>query len=292
MSRLAFVFPGQGSQRPGMGRRWVEADPFDEASDATGLDVRHLVCDADEGELQRTDHAQVATAACGLAAWRALRRAGVEPDLVAGHSLGELTALVAAGAVDLGAGLSLVGARGRAMAAAAALRPGTMLALLGCDLGTAEALCTGAPGLVGVANVNGPDQIVLAGTPEGVDAVASAVPAGVRAVRLSVGGAFHSPLMSPAVGPFAVAVGGTRWSDAEVPVVCNLDGRPHLCAAELVPRLVAQICSPVRWDACLWALRERGVTRVVEVGPGGVLTRLVRRQMPAVAVQSVAQPDA
>jgi [acyl-carrier-protein] S-malonyltransferase len=291
---LAFVFPGQGSQRPGMGRRWVEADPtlFDDASDVTGLDVRHLVCDADAGELQPTGKAQVATAVCGLAAWRALRSAGIVADVVAGHSLGELTALVAAGCLDERSGMALVGARGRAMAGAAAAQPGTMVALLGCDLAEAEAACASTTAPIGVANVNAPDQIVLAGSADGIRAAtAAARRPGVRVVSLPVGGAFHSLLMAGALGAFALALSGTRLRDADVPVVCNVDGRPRQRAGELLPLLVAQLCSPVQWGTCVQTLRELGVDRIVEVGPGGVLTRLIRRQLHGVETLSVGDPD-
>jgi [acyl-carrier-protein] S-malonyltransferase len=289
---VAFVFPGQGAQKAGFGTAWVEADPtfFAEASAATGVDVAHLVRDASDDELRRTDRAQLATAACSLAGWRTLRRAGVDADLVAGHSVGELSALVAAGAMGLRAGLRLVGARGRAMATAAAAHPGTMAALVGVDRNDAEAACAGAGGLATVANLNAPDQVVVAGTSDAVAAATAAVRRpGVRVVPLAVGGAFHSPLMAGAVAPFARAVVEAGIADAALPVVCNVDGRPHTRAAVLVPLLVAQLCSPVEWVASVRTLAATGVDTVVEVG-SGVLTRLLRRQLPGVRLLSVAPP--
>lgn len=295
---IAFVFPGQGSQNPGMGAPWVDAWPdlFAAASDAAGTDVVRLTCDADEAELRRTDNAQIATAVCSLAALAGLAAAGVAPGVAAGHSLGEYPALVATGVLDPPAAIGLVAVRGRAMASAAERFPGTMAALLGADVDLAQAACdkaaaAGEP-MVCVANVNAADQVVVSGTEAAVGAaVEAAKDLGVRkALPLRVGGAFHSPLMSAALVPLATAIAATVMADAAVPVVCNADAAAHTRAAEIAPLLVAQVCAPVRWHETFTALDGLGVDAVVEVGQGGVLHKLAKRALPGRTVLKVAEP--
>lgn len=296
---IAFVFPGQGSQNPGMGVPWVDAWPdlFDAASDAAGTDVARLTCDAGEAELRRTDNAQIATAVCSLAARASLDAAGLVPDVTAGHSLGEYPALVAAGVLTAPDAIGLVAVRGRAMAASAARLPGTMAALLGADADLAQAACDKAAAageaMVCVANVNAADQVVVSGSEAAVGAAgAAAKELGVKKVLpLRVGGAFHSPLMSAALVPVAVAVAATAMTDAKVPVVCNVDAAAHTRAAEIAPLLVAQVCAPVRWHETLTVLDGLGVEAVVEVGQGGVLAKLAKRALPGRTVVKVAAPD-
>jgi len=295
---IAFVFPGQGSQNPGMGLPWVDSCPdlFDVASRAAGKDVRRLTCEADEAELRSTENAQMATAVCSLAALRALREGGVRPAVVAGHSLGEYPALVAAGALDEEAALRLVAVRGAAMAEAAAGTPGTMAAILGADEDMAAAACQKAPGTVVVANVNSAEQVVISGTEDAVQAACDAALAlgAKRAMPLRVGGAFHSPLMAAALVDLAQAIAATSFSDASIPVVCNVDARPHTAAAELVPLLVAQVCAPVRWSGTMQTLSALDVTAVIEVGQGGVLKKLAQRHFkgadPECSVAAVTGP--
>lgn len=296
---IAFLFPGQGSQNPGMGAPWVDAWPdlFAAASEAAGTDVVALTCDAGEAELRRTDNAQIATAVCSLAALASLQSAGVAPGVAAGHSLGEYPALVAAGVLTAADAIGLVAVRGRAMAAAAERFPGTMAALLGADADTAQAACDKAAAageaMVCVANLNSADQVVVSGTEGGVDAaVAAAKELGVKkALPLRVGGAFHSPLMSAALVPLANAVASTMLGDATVPVVSNVDARTHTSAGEIAPLLVAQVCAPVRWHETMAVLDGLGVEAVVEVGQGGVLHKLARRALPGRSVLKVASPD-
>ncbi len=291
---IAFLFPGQGSQRPGMGRPWVQRWPdlFRVAAEATGRDVFRLVCDADAEELRSTDNAQVATAVCSLAALASLAEAGLRPAAVAGHSLGEYAALVAAGAVAPEAGMRLVAARGAGMAEAAQRHPGTMTALLGAGVEAAEAACEKAGGTVCVANVNAPDQVVLSGTEDALGrAVDGARALGARkALPLRVGGAFHSPLMAPALPALATALGRTDFVDPGVPVVCNVDGLPRRDAGALVPVLLAQLCSPVLWHKSLETLAAMGIRGFVEVGSGGVLLKLAKRALPGAVVTAVAVP--
>ncbi|MBX7159235.1 MAG: ACP S-malonyltransferase [Acidimicrobiia bacterium] len=295
---IAFVFPGQGSQNPGMGAPWVEAWPdlFDAASEAAGSDVVRLTCSADETELRRTDNAQIATAVCSLAALASLRAAGVTPAVTAGHSLGEYPALVAAGSLDDAAAISLVATRGSAMATAAARFPGTMAALLGADEHIAQAACdkaaAGGDPMVCVANHNAADQVVISGTEAGVDAAAAAAKelGAKKALPLRVGGAFHSPLMAPALVPLAVKVAATPFADATVPIVANLDATAHTDAAEIAPLLLGGLCAPVRWHETMQLLDRLGVDAVVEVGQGGVLHKLAKRALPGRVVARVAEP--
>lgn len=296
---IAFVFPGQGSQNPGMGAPWVEAWPglFAAASEAAGVDVVRLTCAAEEAELRRTDNAQIATAVCSLAALASLRAAGVGPGVTAGHSLGEYPALVAAGALEPSAAIGLVAARGAAMAAAAERFPGTMAALLGADTGIARAACDKAAAagdpMVCIANHNAVDQVVISGTAAALDAaVAAAKALGVKkALPLRVGGAFHSPLMAPALVPLASALARTPLAEPAVPVVSNVDAAAHSSASELVPLLLAGLCAPVRWHGTMQLFGSLDVEAVVEVGQGGVLRKLAKRALPGTVVTSVAGPD-
>jgi [acyl-carrier-protein] S-malonyltransferase len=292
---LAFTFPGQGSQRPAMGAPWQGHPAWDrvgEASDAAGDDVSHLLLEAGDEELRQTDRAQLATFVLGLVALDAARSAGLAPTACAGHSLGEYTALVAAGALDPDEGVRLVAARGAAMHAAAEANPGTMAAVLGLDDVEAEAACRQAGGDVWVANRNGPGQVVIAGTAEAVaGAGAAAKERGARKVLpLPVAGAFHTPLMAPAADDLDSALGAAAWRPADVPVVTNVDALPHTEAAGWRPLLGAQLCRAVRWRESVARLAEYGADTFVELGPGGVLTGLVRRIVPGARAMAVSSP--
>ncbi len=293
---LAFVFPGQGSQRPGMGRPWsghVSWSIVDEASDILGADLAHLLVDADVDELVGTARAQMATYVTSLVVLDALRRAGVVPAACAGHSLGEYTALTAAGSLSLADGLALVQARGAAMQRAADARPGTMAAVLGLDDEAAEQACRQAGGDVWMANLNAPGQVVLSGAPEAVAAAGDAARSlgARRVVPIPVGGAFHTPLMAPAEHDLDEALGAAALGAPEVPVVANVDAAPHDQASEWPGLLHAQLTSPVRWRGCLERLAHDGATTLVEVGPGGVLCGLVRRTLPDAGTVAVAVPE-
>ncbi len=293
---LAFTFPGQGSQRQGMGRAWVDHPSWEvvgEASAVAGRDLSRLVLDADQDELTLTANAQLATYVVSLVVLDAIERVGIEPTACAGHSLGEYTALTASGALAFEDGVRLVVERGEAMHHAAEERPGTMAAVLGADEDDVEAACQRAEGEVWVANYNAPGQVVIAGTAEAVAAAGTiAKELGARRVMpFAVAGAFHTPLMAPARARLRKALADTPFSAPEVPVVANVDARAHPDPADWPALLSAQLCGPVRWRQSLATLGELGATQVVEVGPGGVLTGLARRTLPDAQAMSVASPD-
>ncbi|MGH9081166.1 MAG: ACP S-malonyltransferase, partial [Acidimicrobiales bacterium] len=293
---LSFTFPGQGSQRSGMGHAWVEHPSWEvtaEASDIAGRDLTSLLLDAPLEELTRTDHAQLATFVMSLVVLDAVERLGLSPAACAGHSLGEYTALVASGSLSISDGTRLVIERGGAMQTAAEQRPGTMAALIGIDDDDAEVACQRAEDEVWVANYNAPGQVVIAGTEPGVaSAIERARQLGARKVLpIPVSGAFHTQLMLPARARLRTTLDEVDFHSPEVPVVANVDARVHTDPGEWPGLLSAQLCSPVRWRQSLEALGGRGVTVLAELGPGGVLTGMVRRTVPEVRGVSVAVPD-
>ncbi len=295
---LAFTFPGQGSQRPGMGAPWQDHPSFElveQAADITGRDVVGLVLEADQPTLKRTDNAQLATFVMSLIVLDAAERVGLEPGVCAGHSLGEYSALVASGAIDLESGLHLVAERGAAMQAAAEESPGTMAAVMGLDDDGVEAACLRAEGDVWVANYNAPGQVVIAGSEEAVaEAGRLAKELGAKKVLpIPVGGAFHTPLMSSARERLRKALADVGFRSPEPVVVANVDARPHSSSSDWPRLLSAQLCSPVRWRQTIDQLIAIGTQTFVELGPGGVLTGLARRLLPTpdtIAV-SVTTPD-
>ena len=289
----ALVFPGQGSQRPGMGEPWV-ADPgwslVERASDVLGRDLERLLLDADEAELRSTQNAQLSTYLVSLLAWQAVLPHDVAA--VAGHSLGELTALVSGGVLTSYDGLDLVVARGDAMLAAADAAPGEMAAVLGLADAEVERVCAGIE-QVWPANFNAPEHVVISGTAAGVAAASAACrEAGARRVlALPVGGAFHTPLMAPARERLDAALRSVPYARPQVPVLSAVDARPYRddprSAATTLSR---QLTAPVRWRQLLEALPAYGVDTVLELGPGGVLTALVKRTLPGLRAVSVATP--
>jgi [acyl-carrier-protein] S-malonyltransferase len=278
-----------------MGLPWVDHPSWElieEASDLAGRDVGALLLEAPMDELTRTDNAQLATFVMSLVVLDAVERLGLFPAACAGHSLGEYTALVASGAVSLRDGTRLVLERGQAMRAAAADRPGTMAALLGIGDDDADAACQRAESEVWVANYNAPGQVVIGGSADGVAAASAlAKELGAKKVMpIPVGGAFHTPLMQDARPRLRQALDGAEFHAPEVPVVANVDARVHVDVAEWPGLLSSQLCSPVRWRQTLEAFHGRGATLLVELGPGGVLTGLVRRTVPDVKGIAVAVP--
>jgi [acyl-carrier-protein] S-malonyltransferase len=293
---LAFTFPGQGSQRPGMGRPWIDHPSWelvDEASDVCGRDVAQLLLDADAEELRDTRHAQLTTFVLSLVVLDAVERLGIEPSFCAGHSLGEYTALTATGALSFDDGVRLVSERGAAMHDASQEHPGTMAAVLGLDDEQVEIACRRADHDVWVANFNAPGQVVIAGSAEGVAAAADvARQLGAKKVMpLPVSGAFHTPFMSPARDRLRKAIAEACPRDTEVPVVSNVDALPHAVGAEWASLLSAQLSSPVRWKQSLNTLHELGVVHYAELGPGGVLTGMAKRTLDRARTISVATPD-
>jgi [acyl-carrier-protein] S-malonyltransferase len=293
----AWLFPGQGAQRPGMGAPWVGTPAWavvDRVSDAAGRDVGALLLDADAETLQATRNAQLATftlSLVALAAWRdRTGDAALEAAAFAGHSLGEYTALVAAGALSEEGGTRLVLERGEAMQDAADAALGTMAALLGLDAAVVAGLVGEVDGCW-VANDNAPGQVVVSGTPAGVAAAGEVVrAAGGKVMALPVGGAFHSPLMAPAATRLEAALAAASFADARVPVVANVDATAHTEGAGWPARLSAQLSEPVRWRASLHTLAGLGIDRFVELGPGSALAGMVKRTVPAAARASVATP--
>jgi [acyl-carrier-protein] S-malonyltransferase len=279
-----------------MGHAWVDHPSWEvagEASDIAGRDLTSLLLDAPMEELTRTANAQLATFVTSLIVLDAVERLGLAPAACAGHSLGEYTALVASGALSLADGTSLVIERGDAMQAAADARPGTMAALIGIADDDAESACQRAESDVWVANYNAPGQVVIAGTEEGIAAATVlAKELGARKVLpIPVSGAFHTPMMLPARTRLRERLDQVTFHAPEVPVVANVDARVHTDPGEWPGLLSAQLCSPVRWRHSLEVLSGRGATLAIELGPGGVLTGMVRRATPDVRGVSVAVPD-
>jgi [acyl-carrier-protein] S-malonyltransferase len=292
---LAFTFPGQGSQQPGMGRPWVDHPSWSivaAATEASGRDVAALLLDADAEELKRTENAQLSTYVLSLVVHDAVARLGITASRAAGHSLGEYSALTAAGALRIEDGVRLVTERGTAMQAAADSRAGAMAAVLGTDDEVVAAACDDAAGEVWLANSNAPGQVVIAGDPVAIEeAAALAKERGARKVLpLPVGGAFHTPFMAPAAERLRAALLATDFADATVPVIANVDALPHQHADQWVSLLHQQLTAPVQWRASLERMVADGITVFLELGPGGVLTGMAKRGAPGATVKAVAEP--
>ena len=286
-AQLALVFPGQGSQSVGMLAELSELHPsvkatFEEASDGAGVDLWALSQGGPEEMLNRTEYTQPALLAAGIAVWRLWQaQGGMQPSMLAGHSLGEYTALVAAGALSLKDGAHLVRIRGQLMQEAAPAGVGAMAAVLGADDAVVEAACVEASGaqVVVPANYNSPGQIVIGGDAAAVDRALALLQAqGVRkAVKLAVSVPSHTPLMREAANRLAQAMAGMAWSQPALPVVQNVDAAVHASLDDIRDALVRQLYLPVQWTACVQALAARGVGRVGECGPGKVLAGLAKR---------------
>jgi [acyl-carrier-protein] S-malonyltransferase len=280
--RNAFVFPGQGSQRVGMLEHLPDSDDLarllDAAEALSDIDLRAVAMFGPESELSDTRSAQPLLYLADWSWARAIIDSGITPDIVAGHSLGELAALAIAGVFSVEAGLELVVERSKLMAACAAATPGTMAAVLGMQ-GAAIASSIDSIDGVWVANDNAAGQVVISGTHEAVSTATDVlVAAGARkVVPLSVAGPFHSPLMEPARASFEEIVRGADFRDAAIPVLQNTDPSPTTDAHTIRERLIGQITSPVRWTETLAALSAAGPITVIEAGPGSVLTGLAKR---------------
>lgn len=290
MSRnIAWVFPGQGSQVVGMGVELAQAYPevmarFDEANDILGFDLKGLCFEGPEDELSRTENTQPAllTASCAMLEL-AQKHAGLQPEFVAGHSLGEYSALVAAGAMDFPSALRTVRIRGQLMEAAVPAGQGGMAAIIGLESATVAQLCTEIEGEgvghVVPATLNAPDQTVVAGEKAAVDAlVAKAKTAGAkRAIPLNVSGPFHSKLLEGAGQKLAETLQTIEVQSPDIPVVANVTARPVTTADEVRQALITQVSSPVRWVESVEYMIEQGVDTFIEIGPGRVLSGLIRR---------------
>ena len=293
---IVFTYPGQGSQLPGMGTPWQAHPSWElvtEASDVAGRDIGELLLRADADTLKLTRNSQLTTFVLSMVAFDAITRVGIEAAGHAGHSLGEYSALTAAGVLDFADAVQLVSERGDAMQTAADEQDGTMAAVLGLDDDQVDIACARVAGDVWVANYNAPGQVVIAGAPDAVaEAGDVAKELGAkRLLALPVGGAFHTPFMSPARDRLRKAIDQTEFREADTFVVSNVDAAQHSEAKDFNSLLNAQLCSPVRWRHSLHTLEDQGATTFIEVGPGSVLTGLVKRTLKSATRITVNTPE-
>jgi len=297
MATVAFVYPGQGSQQPGMGADLLVdpevADLCDKCSSAAGVDLRHLLTSADDEELRLTQNAQPALCFVGLGLTLLLRRRGIEPAALAGHSVGEYTALGASGAIGAPEVIKAVVERGKAMADAVPAGSSSMAAVLGLNSQDVEVALAGMND-AWPANYNTPTQTVIAGTTAGLDvATKRLLAAGAkRVIPLNVSAAFHTPLMAPAAERLRATLDRIEWRAPRVPVMANLTGRPHQGGDRIPQVMEMQLRSPVRWAACVLMLVELGCDTFLEVGPKRALTGMMRDLAPASTAAAVGTPEA
>jgi [acyl-carrier-protein] S-malonyltransferase len=299
---LAFLFPGQGSQKVGMGRALHEAEPaaravFAEADAALGTSLSRLCFEGPEEQLTLTANAQPAILTVSIAALRVLEaRTSLRPGAVAGHSLGEYSALVAAGALRFADAVRLVHLRGKFMQEAVPPGVGAMAAILGLDAAAVAAVCQESAGgeVVSPANLNGGGQVVIAGHKSAVEraCVAAKARGAKRAVPLAVSAPFHCALMQPAEDKLAAELARVEIAAPRIPVVTNVEAAPNQDPARARALLARQVTAPVRWEESVQRLGAMGVRRAIELGAGNVLGGLVRRIAPEMVVDSAGDPEA
>lgn len=279
----AYVFPGQGSQFPGMGLDLYKGHEavkamMDEANDILGFRITDVMFEGSDDDLKQTSVTQPAVFIHSVSLAKALE-GEFRPDMTAGHSLGEFSALVAAGAMSFGDGLRLVSARARAMQKACELNPSTMAAIIGLPDEKIEEICAGIDGVVTCANYNNPGQLVISGEIAAVDAACEALTAAgaKRALKLKVGGGFHSPCMEPARAELAEAIENTVFAKPICPVYQNVDALPHTDPAEIKANLIAQLTSPVRWTKTVQNMIADGADEFIEIGPGKALQGMIAK---------------
>lgn len=286
---IAWVFPGQGSQKPGMADGVIDLpggrERFAQASELLGRDLL-AICAGDEGDLGDTRNTQPALFVVESLLVDALKAQGRRPDLVAGHSLGELVALYAADVFDAGTGLALMRRRSELMASAGG---GAMTAVMGFDRNELDDLVKATPGVV-IANDNSSAQVVLSGTPDAVGAVTSRLKC-KRSIPLAVSGAFHSPFMAEAAAAFAAELEDLPFADASIPVLSNTDPHPETNSHALKARLQKQMTTGVRWRETMQALQAAGVETTVEIGPGNVLSGLIKRSCEGIGTVQISTTD-
>ena len=281
--KTAYVFPGQGAQFVGMGKDLYDNNPearemFEKANEVLGFRITDLMFNGTEEDLKQTKVTQPAIFLHSVILAKSLGD-GFKPDMVAGHSLGEFSALVAAGAMSFEDGLRLVATRAMAMQKACEANPSTMAAVLALTDEKVEELCAEVDDIVAPANYNCPGQVVISGTNAGIEAACEKMlAAGARrALKLKVGGAFHSPLMAPAKEELTRAIDATEFKTPVCPVYQNVDGKPHTNPEEIKANLIEQLTAPVRWTQDVQAMIADGATDFVELGPGKVLQGLVSK---------------
>ena len=289
----AYVFPGQGAQFVGMGKELYDNNAearalFEKANEILGFSITDLMFAGTDEDLHKTAVTQPAIFIHSVLLAKSLGEE-FRPDMVAGHSLGEFSALVAAGALSFEDGLRLVSARAQAMQKACELTESTMAAVLALPDEKVEEICAGIDGVVVCANYNCPGQLVISGEVAAIDAACEALKAAgaKRALKLKVGGAFHSPCMEPARAELAAAIEATEFHTPVCPVFQNVDALPHTDPAEIKANLVAQLTAPVRWTQTVRNMIADGATEFVELGPGKVLQGLVAKIDPSVAVSGM-----
>ena len=287
----AFVFPGQGAQYVGMGKPLFENSPeakklFTQANEILGFAITDVMFEGPEEAQRQTKVTQPAVFLHSVILARLFPN--FKPDMVAGHSLGEFSALVACGALSFEDGLQLVSARAQAMQAACELEPSTMAAIIGLPDEKVEEICKSITDVVVPANFNCPGQLVISGSMRGIEQACEAMKAAgaKRALPLKVGGAFHSPLMEPARQKLAEAIEKTQFNKPLCPIYQNVDAKPHTDPAEIKANLVKQLTAPVRWTQIVHAMVADGATSFVELGPGNVLQGLIKKTEPTAEVES------
>lgn len=297
---IAFLFPGQGSQKAGMGQALAEAYPvcreaFEEADAALGEPLSRIIFDGPDDRLTLTENAQPAILAVSIAACRLLASKGLTPAFVAGHSLGEYSANVAAGTFAFADAVRIVRRRGRYMQEAVPAGDGAMAAILGLEADLVAQACMEAANgdVVSPANLNGGGQVVIAGSRDAVQRAGERAKAlgAKRVIPLSVSAPFHCALMKPAQDRLAPELRALSVTDPRVPVIANVDAEPKRDARAAIEALVQQVSSPVRWEAVVARLASEGVTTYVEVGPGAVLSGLVRKLHREATVISLGSPN-
>lgn len=293
MKKYAFIFPGQGSQFVGMGKDLMQSEAAGrflyEANETLGIKLTDLMFEGPEDELKQTGNAQPAIFLLETAILQAIEHAGIKPSIVAGHSVGEYAALVAAGVLDFGHGIWLMKQRGALMQQASEANPGGMAAVLGLDDLQAAEACSRAGGGCVVANYNSPGQVVISGDRESLDrAVEACKAAGAKKViPLAVSGAFHSPVMQESAEALNTSIDRVAFADATCPVVTNVDGQAHVSGEQIRSNLKLQMVSSVQWTRSMEAIVKHEPDELVEIGPGTVLSGLAKRTAPAIPCRQV-----
>ncbi|WP_163876956.1 ACP S-malonyltransferase [Paenibacillus favisporus] len=301
MGKVAFVFPGQGAQSVGMGKDFYDAVPasrriFESADEVLGFPMTNMIFEGPDSELKKTFNTQPALLTASVAAFEAVREQGITPDFVAGHSLGEYSALVASGVLSFEDAVGTVRARGEFMEQAVPGGQGAMAAVLGAEREALAELCrsiTAEGHLVELANLNCPGQIVVSGSKEGVALVGERVKeaGGKRAIPLEVSGPFHSSLMKSAAEKLGGKLQPLSFNEPAIPVVANVTACPAASAEEIRGLLVEQVYSPVLWEDTVTYLISQGVDTFVEIGPGNVLTGLIKKTDKSVKLINVSSLD-